>query len=718
MKLYGASLLQWQRWRTLAAQDLLPIVTDPSAIPDYDPRKDGKMPSFMQAGRFTGLSGWPSYVRTTEDLDRWSADRRLSIGVQCRNLRFIDLDIPDEAAAVKVQDFVGDQLDAELPLRYRDGTGSSALVYRIADSPAVLGKGVIRLANSGGKIEFLGDGQQILVDGYHPRGVIKWDALPAGAESIPVFAMQKIADLFAALAARFGDAAAAKNWRYDKAALIRDSSVKPGEDAFAAYLHEQGLVLDTAEDGKLYIECPFCKELDGTTEVSKTSAVYMPEGYNGVATGGWRCMKERHDSTLTDLQAKVGYLSTMFPAIDEQGAKDVYTANSRPRFEVAKNGRIQPHLKNIIDAFRWDAGIGYKVYYDSFLDTVLLLDHGTGGTKVMQDEDIMRLREALIIKGFDPSVGDAEVRRVVHYVAKDNQLDSALDWAQQFDWDKRDRFTEFTEKCLQIETTAYHRAVAEYIWTALAGRVLEPGIQADMVPVFVGAQGQQKTKLIRTLVPHEQMFQEISLIGLAFREAELARQLRGVLTVEWSELKGINTSEAEVIKSWVTRKKETWTPKYKEYATDALRRFVVFGTSNHHQFLTDPTGSRRYLPVTITTNGIDLDWLDRNRDQLWAQGVAQFRRSGIAWQQAQALAVEHNSRYVKWDVWRHPVQQWLAAQAANGVLAHSMTRLLAETVGLTAARQKPVDVYRMRDLMHMLGWRENENGLWFSNDLV
>ncbi|ESF27670.1 putative replication protein, partial [Salmonella enterica subsp. enterica serovar Tallahassee str. 0012] len=45
--------------------------------------------------------------------------------------------------------------------------------------------------------------------------------------------------------------------------------------------------------------------------------------------------------------------------------------------------------------------------------------------------------------------------------------------------------------------------------TALAGRVLEPGVKADMVPILVGPQGCGKSSGVEALSPDPAFFTEI-----------------------------------------------------------------------------------------------------------------------------------------------------------------------------------------------------------------
>jgi predicted P-loop ATPase len=220
--------------------------------------------------------------------------------------------------------------------------------------------------------------------------------------------------------------------------------------------------------------------------------------------------------------------------------------------------------------------------------------------------------------------------------------------------------------------TPYHQAVCEYIWTGLAGRVLDPGCKADMVPILTGKQGLRKSSLVEALAPSPN---EYTVVTLADRDDNLARQLRGRMIVEWDELRGLNSREAESLKGWVSRRKDDWIPKFKEFGTSMQRRFLLIGTANPKRFLNDPTGLRRWLPLKITKT-IDVDYVLEHRNQLWAEARLMWlverertdatTKTGVMWEQAEALAhgAQHDASIR--DPWVDAVDAWFVSVEGVG----------------------------------------------------
>ena len=66
------------------------------------------------------------------------------------------------------------------------------------------------------------------------------------------------------------------------------------------------------------------------------------------------------------------------------------------------------------------------------------------------------------------------------------------------------------------------------------------------------------------------------------------------------------------------------------YATNAEplpRRFIMVATTNNETDLpNDPSGNRRFVPIPATRNliGSIEEFIDRNREQLWAEGMARY----------------------------------------------------------------------------------------------
>ncbi|MBW5406895.1 VapE domain-containing protein [Morganella morganii] len=318
-----------------------------------------------------------------------------------------------------------------------------------------------------------------------------------------------------------------------------------------------------------------------------------------------------------------------------------------------KTGQIEATIDNAAKAVMCPDFVDIEIRLDIFRDDIMLAPAGTEQWQPFTDADYSRLRITMEKRGFKP-VGRDLIRDVVLLAAVENQFDTAIQWLNGLEWDGIHRVEKFYHTHFGTDDNPYTRAVSLYSWTALAGRVLFPGIKADMVPILVGVQGCGKSSGVAALSPDPAFFTEISF---SEKDDDLARKLRGSLVVEIGELRGLNTKDLESIKAYVTRTHEKWIPKYKEFATLFPRRALIFGTTNADEFLADPTGNRRWLPVEV--GNVQVDDISRDVLQLWAEAREMFKAGGIQFDAAERLAAEVHEKYTIKDAWLDIIERWL-----------------------------------------------------------
>ncbi len=317
----------------------------------------------------------------------------------------------------------------------------------------------------------------------------------------------------------------------------------------------------------------------------------------------------------------------------------LYDLPTLSRLSTDKHGKYLATIANLIIALRDSECCGMEISFDEFKQQILYRYHTSEPWEVFDDNVITILRRDLPAKGFREISKDIMLDSV-RLVANMNKFDSAQCWLSSLCWDGHPRIENFLVDYFSSDFSDYSCSVSLYLWTALAGRVLNPGCQADMVLILFGDQGAGKSTGIEAMLPDPNYYCEIDL---GERDDNLLRLMRGKLIGEISELRGLNTKDAGAIKAFVTRKTEQWTPKYVEFATKYERRIVFIGTTNEQNFLADETGNRRFLPIRV--GAVDRDAIRRDCQQLWAEAVVRFNKDGILWQDAEKLAKEEHDKY-------------------------------------------------------------------------
>jgi len=708
-EIFGATQQEWDAFATLNLSDLLPTITNPDvkmSARSVIKSASTKTPSFInEKGEGQGFTDWPRKITKSIPLSWHNAN--LGICMIARNIHAIDIDVHDRDIAQAIEDFIWFELGEQLPCRSRPNSGKRLLMYRLVDNP-VLSKTKVRVTENGEVVEFLHQGQQFLVAGRHPSGVrYEWlNGIPKSLDEIPAITLTQLQDLHRALSAEFGNNSFPEEWKFDGKNIVRkerDSTQVAKNDPEVAFLYENDWVKTEARDGGLHVRCPWA--MLHTTEGSESEAKFYPVGLGGNKKhSGFKCMHAHcMDKTHKEFLIAVGYEDEVFEPVVTTD-----TEFTRPHFTYkGKTGVIEATLANAVAMVGWKEGYGFEVCYDSFKDEIVWR-RGGGKWQILTNDTYLTLRLQMAKVGMDNFISEKVANDAIRFVAVEKQVDTAQEWLKAQVWDGVPRVETFHMDALKLADTPYHRAVGLYMWTALAGRINDPGCKADMVPVLVGKQGKRKSTLVELIAPTADEFVTVSL---ADRDADLSRMLKGKMVAEWGEMRGLESRDADGIKDWVSRRKDDWIPKYKEVSVTLPRRYLLIGTTNNRRFLNDPTGARRWLPLFIESV-IDTVYVQTNREQLWAEAAVLHAANGVVWQDVETLAVDSQHAATVRDVWVDPVTDWLAEQKwAEG---WTTSQLLQGACGVPTPFASRKHQERLRRVMAYLAWEEDEAGKWHS----
>jgi len=621
--------------------DLLPVVSNPGAVisPDSKMKELGKTPSrYNPKGQAVGIPGWTDHQASDADLARWAKDGDLGICLQTRTVRALDIDVADFDLSKNIRAFILMHLGQALPCRSRANSGKLLLAFTLpGDMPKR------KMVVEGGIVEFLATGQQFIAVGTHPSGTrYEWlDGLP---DAFPELDIAQFGALWSALAERF----AIEPVEQGTVSMRKRGDTVAMRDDVADYLRQHKLVLGTDRDGALLVKCPWDGD-HSTGTPGDGSTVFFPAGTNGYERGHFKCLHGHCTSKGdSDFEHAIGFLEQDFAVVAEPDEPAPL-----PPYKRDGKGKIEASIGNVVMALVRPDVCGMQIKYDEFRDEIMWAAEGDDQWAAFTDSDYSRLRIRIERKGFK-AVGRELIRDAVLLVADEHPFDSAQTWLDQQTWDGVPRVETFLSTYFGAADTPYTRAVGKYLWTALAGRVITPGVKADMVPILVGGQGVGKSTGVAAMVPANDFFTEVSFHE---KEDDLARRMRGRLLGEIGELRGLHTRELETIKAFITRTHESWVPKYREFATSFPRRIVFIGTTNKDEFLADETGNRRWLPVAVSQ--ADVEAIRRDRLQLWAEGRVMYDLVGIDYQDAERLAGAIHDDHTIRDSWEEAVSQWL-----------------------------------------------------------
>lgn len=709
----GASAAEWAHWSLILGltTDLLPVVSriDARISPRSALKTLGKTPSRYDAERqVVGIAKWTKWQTTPGNLAVWAREPDYGICLQTRSVRALDIDIDDPAGAAQVRGLAEQHLGG-LPLRIRAYSVRTLLLFRCAELDEKR-----RLETAAGIVELLATGQQCVVAGTHPQGSrYTWaGGLP---DEIPTVTLAAFEDFWKALGGgrEISTATQRRPSAGRRGALnsAAPATLAPPEDAVEGWLLARGWVRGHGAGGEVQITCPW--ETDHTTDSGDTETVYWPAGTGGFAQGHFKCLHAhcaaRSDEEFLDA---VGFRAADFADLPAAVVRAVAppepsrvvnfpgaaTLISKLGLGRAANG-IRPTLSNVVKALNCE-GVWRRVAWDAFRGELVTAPWsdalGEERFTALGDQDRVRARLVLERAGFAPIAADI-VRDALSVIGEDHSFDSAQLWLNAQRWDGTPRVAGFLEEYCGAEAhDGYAAAVSLYLWSALAGRVLEPGVKADMVPILVSGQGEKKSWSLQSLSPWPDGY---VTLDLGARDAELARRMRGRVVWEIAELRGLHTREREAIKSFISETTDVWVPKYREFAVNAPRRGMFFGTSNTDEFLDDDTGNRRWLPVRV--KAIQRERIVLDICNLWAEAACIFRLQGVVWDAAERLARAEHEAYLIGDSWTEEVSTWV--RTVGDGLGRFTLRDVAIGIGLDIRQITRASEMRLSKILSSLG---------------
>lgn len=185
-------------------------------------------------------------------------------------------------------------------------------------------------------------------------------------------------------------------------------------------------------------------------------------------------------------------------------------------------------------------------------------------------------------------------------------------------WDGQQRLDTLLIDYFGAEDNIYTRAAIRKTLVAAVARVFEPGVKFDTALILVGEQGTYKSTFVKRLG-----MDWFSDTFTTVQGKESFEQIQGAWLIEMAELSGLKKAEVESIKHYISKREDMFRPAYGRVVETYKRQCVFFGTTNNKDFLRDPTGNRRFIPIDVrpefVTKSVINDLTQEEINQIWAE---------------------------------------------------------------------------------------------------
>lgn len=369
----------------------------------------------------------------------------------------------------------------------------------------------------------------------------------------------------------------------------------------------------------------------------------------------------------------------------------VFIPWERLGLECSSNGQPYPHLANVQKILANHPQIVGRIWYDEFHEKTFQTlfqpepaewsdTHDTRMTVWIQNN--LRLSK----------VGHQIVQRAVDDYARQNPRNEVREWMDSLTWDHHERLPTLLQDAFGTAQNDYTAAVGRCWLVSMAARTYEPGCKVDTMPVFEGPQGIRKSTAMAILGGKwfAEMHEDIT-------SKDFLQNLRGKLLIEISELHAFRKADILRIKGIISCSSDRYRASYGRRSEDHPRRSVWCGTTNEDNWVEDDTGARRLWPVACQS--IDLEYLRRHREQLFAEAVYRFK-AGEAWWDIDAdLAKLEQDRRREPDQWADAVLQYCANRDS-----FTVSEILAQVIDLPLQDRGRSEQMRVASILRLAGF--------------
>jgi predicted P-loop ATPase len=213
---------------------------------------------------------------------------------------------------------------------------------------------------------------------------------------------------------------------------------------------------------------------------------------------------------------------------------------------------------------------------------------------------------------------------------RDNRYDPLKDYLLGLKWDGVGRVDTWLKEIGATSDEEYCKRVgAVWLIAGVARGLNSEGVKADQMLILEGDQGIRKSTCAKALCPVDEWFTDSVN---TFEDNDTILKMQGKWIIEIPELAAFSKNQINQQKAFLSRTHDTMRLAYARFDSTFPRRCIFIGSHNPEGdggYLNDSSGSRRVLPVSMGGD-INIEWLEKNRNQLWAEACVRYK-SGEKW---------------------------------------------------------------------------------------
>ncbi|MBD2019181.1 DUF3854 domain-containing protein [Leptolyngbya sp. FACHB-36] len=231
-------------------------------------------------------------------------------------------------------------------------------------------------------------------------------------------------------------------------------------------------------------------------------------------------------------------------------------------------------------------------------------------------------------------------------------------------------------------------------------RAYQPGCKMDTALILQGEQGARKSTFFKVLAGGDEYFDDsISNIG----EKDEKLKLHRVWVAELAELETVvRRKDVSATKAFLSCTVDYVRPPYGRDVEEMPRSSVIVGTTNQPEFLSDPTGERRYWVIPVLKE-IDIPLLQEERDRVWAAAVALYKRGEQWWltNLERVAAAQIAEQFQTSDPWEERIEIYV-----DVLESVTVDQILESVLQIEIGKRDKASQMRVAGILTQMGWRK------------
>lgn len=370
-------------------------------------------------------------------------------------------------------------------------------------------------------------------------------------------------------------------------------------------------------------------------------------------------------------------------------------------FDCSLNGTPIMNINNVMIVLEQERA---QLAFDTFLQTVI---HEDG--REWTDDDTRALTFRIQREVGLSRMPSATVMEAVLIYAQRNKRNSVTEYLEALEWDGEHRIAGFLTHALGAPDSEYIRSASQNFWRSLVARPMRPGCKVDNMIVLEGEQGILKSSALKAI--GGEWFAEAAESP---NKKDFFQGLNGKLLIEIAELDSFNRADVTAVKRVLSCQVDRYRVPYGKLTQDFPRQGIFAGTTNRTDWSRDETGARRFWPIPCA--GVDLPYIRENRDQLFAEAVADLKNGEPWWVMPKDATLAEQEARLQLDPWEDLIALHVAQSERK---SFAVIDLLTDPLGVENSRMGKGEQMRVASILRRIGllryqvWRDGRpHKLW------